>query len=129
LGAGTVGAILAGVFLVVLFTPMEAYSNVSASRLHQGCLLIAAGLVMLANNTQVTAMAGGRETNANRLLPVIVISALALGWLTARNWKPGWYYLLDPAGSAGLAWTVLVSAAVQLGAMGWMGRLGARSEE
>ncbi|OPL19246.1 MAG: hypothetical protein AVO35_11755 [Candidatus Aegiribacteria sp. MLS_C] len=60
-------------------------------------------------------LSGRRAGRMPSLLAAAARIALAL-WQFLLHWKPGWYYIMDPAGATAGCWLLVLLALVQVSA-------------
>ena len=131
--AALTGILLSVAYLSVSARPVVDGTHIEASavRVHESNLIMGEGLV-----SAFFAILGAvfviraREAGGRALL--FLTGALRGGlllWQFALHWKPGWYYIMDPADATASSWTLILVGVLQVAAFAWAGAaVGGRSE-
>lgn len=122
--AALAGALLSVVYLSLSVTPARdgEYLDVSAVKVHESNLIAGEALISVsfALAAAVLLLSGRGK---GRTLPLVTAAAriFMVLWQFILHWKPGWYYIMDPADATAGSWLLIVLAAVQVAAFATAG--------
>jgi hypothetical protein len=126
---GLIGALLAILYMGAnIGPPADKYSAVSASLLHETGLLGSEAIIAVCFGLlALYALVVGDKTRAVVAFGGAGLRLVFLVWQYPGHWRPGWYFIMDPAGSTATSWALAVLGVAQAGAFVWAGVAALRS--